>query len=258
MQLKNKQNLDGTGEWTCQTAHGERMEIASNNSGWSFTREWCLFLSILVLLNYGFQVVAWASHGCENSCVFSFTWFLNYWKYNAHVLFAKQLFQESDPKFFIREPHSQKQKVKLKGSTLTRKNVCLAIGRIALYNLCIGCDYMVVYRIRVLSHNITRMSTSIHIAGGTWRALVGSNLFGCGHMKCFVGNCNGKIEINVSYLELYCCTARSLLCSCRYFLFSSQISMSFLFSTQIYPPWNKQIAPENRCLEDDSCTLLGL
>lgn len=122
------------------------------------------------------------------------------------------------------------------------KMVCVHLPCISV---CIGCGYMV-----VLSHNITRMSTSIQVACGTSRALVGSNLLGCGHMKCFVSNCNGKIEMKVSYLELYSSTASSLLCSCRYVLFSSQIKFPFCLAPKFTLP--EISTPEkNRWLEDD-------
>ena len=143
-------------------------------------------------------------------CCFFFPWFLN-----THIMFSSpsNCLPESD-------------------STLKRK-MCLPCDwpYLPCISVCIGCGYMV-----VLSHNITRMSTSIHVACETSRALVGSNLFDCGHMKCFVSNCNGKIEMKVSYLELYSSTASSLLCSCRYVLFSSQIKFPFCLAPKFTLP----------------------
>ena len=125
--------------------------------------------------------------------------------------------------------------------TQTENALALRLAVFDCISVCIGCGYMVVCRIRVLS-----------VACGTSRALVGSNLFGCGHMKCFVSNCNGKIEMNVSYLELYCSTASSLLCSCRYFLFSSQIKFPFCLAPKItLPETSKSNLKIDGYIEDD-------
>ena len=193
-----------------------RKRILETNKNLCGTREWTCQTAHRIgspsLSNCGFQVVAWASHG--------------------HLL----LFFSHD--FSIHTLCSLRQAI-ASGEwlyTQTENVLALRLAVLPCISVCIGCGYMVVCRIRVLSHNITRTSTSIHVACGTSRALVGSNLFGCGHMKCFVSNCNGKIEMNVSYLELYCSTASSLLCSCRYFLFSSQIKFPFCLAPKFTLP----------------------
>lgn len=199
--LETNKNLCGTREWTCQTAHRIGSPSLSNCGVFRL-----LPPELLMVICCFFHMIS---------------------QYTQHVLFAKQLLQESDS---ILKP---KMRLPCDWPYLP----CISV--------CIGCGYMV-----VLSHNITRMSTSIHVACGTSRALVGSNLLGCGHMKCFVSNCNGKIEIKVSYLELYSSTASSLLCSCRYVLFSSQIKFPFCLAPKFTLP--EISTPEkNRWLEDD-------